>query len=216
MSVDAATARLAAWERRRVRTALEIERAGLALMAERGLDDVTAEQVANAAGLSLRSFFRYFRNTRDLLTGVPRRETSRICGLVLARPPDEDLIDAFLAVFDQYLGDELTSDNAELELDAIRLWTDIVRRWPDAAQVLSEVTGSLGAGLEQVVRTRLAVDEDDALIPGALGAALTGVVWFTYVRWVRRGDSYPVQLDLEEAFRALAELHVVPPTRPPE
>ena len=52
-----------AWEQRRVQVALRIELAGLQLIGERGLDDVTVEQIAKEAGISVRTFFRYFRNT---------------------------------------------------------------------------------------------------------------------------------------------------------
>lgn len=211
MSADVVTGGPGPWERRRARTALEIECAALAVMAERGLDEVTAEQVALAAGISLRTFFRYFRNTRDVLTAVPLRETERICRLVRDRPPEEDLVTAFLAVFDQYLDLDLAGDNGELELEALLRWSAVVRQWPDAVQVAGQVTGVLAAGLQEVVRERLGDTEDDALAPGALAAGLAGVVWFTFVRWVRRGGSYPVQLDLEQAFRALAQLHLPPP-----
>ena len=58
-----------AWEQRRVQVALRIELAGLQLIEERGLDDVTVEQIATEAGISVRTFFRYFRNT----AGHPHR-----------------------------------------------------------------------------------------------------------------------------------------------
>lgn len=44
--------------RRQVR--LTIERAALDLFSERSYDDVTVAEIANAAGISLRTFFRYF------------------------------------------------------------------------------------------------------------------------------------------------------------
>ena len=58
-----------AWEQRRVQVALRIELAGLQLIGERGLDDVTVEQIAKEAGISVRTFFRYFRN----IEGHPHR-----------------------------------------------------------------------------------------------------------------------------------------------
>ena len=63
-----------AWEQRRTLVALRIEIAGLRLIGERGLDDVTVEQIATEAGISVRTFFRYFRNVRDIVTAVPVRE----------------------------------------------------------------------------------------------------------------------------------------------
>ncbi len=86
------------WERRRIQTSMRIERAGLELLSAHGLD-VTVDQIAAAAGISTRTFFRYFRNPRDVLTAVPARESRRMCRALLARPPDESLLDGFHAWF---------------------------------------------------------------------------------------------------------------------
>ena len=75
-----------AWEQRRVLVALRIEIAGLRLIGERGLDEVTVEQIATEAGISVRTFFRYFRNVRDIVTAVPERESRRMCRALLVRP----------------------------------------------------------------------------------------------------------------------------------
>ena len=76
-----------------------IELAGLQLIGERGLDDVTVEQIATEAGISVRTFFRYFRNARDILTAVPARESRRMCRALLVRPAGESLLDGFHAWF---------------------------------------------------------------------------------------------------------------------
>ena len=73
-----------AWERRRIQMSLRIERAGLELLSDRGLEHVTVDQIAAAAGISTRTFFRYFRNPRDILTAVPVRESRRMCRALLA------------------------------------------------------------------------------------------------------------------------------------
>ncbi|MGW5874965.1 TetR family transcriptional regulator [Nocardiopsis terrae] len=62
-------------ERRRADTQLEIARSAAALFAERGVDGTTAEDVARACGVSLRTFYRYFRTKQEavgplLLTGA--------------------------------------------------------------------------------------------------------------------------------------------------
>ena len=114
---------LGPWERRRIRTSLEIECVALQEIADRGLDSVTGEQIANAAGISTRTFFRYFKNVRDVLTAVTSRETERLCALVRARPLDEPLLDAFRAVYQDFAAidqglQDTDQDDAELKAKA--------------------------------------------------------------------------------------------------
>jgi AcrR family transcriptional regulator len=217
----AALTNLGPWERKRLRTSLEIEVAGLRLLADQADRPehtgagITVEQISAAAGISTRTFFRYFKNTRELVTGVPIRETERICDLVMARPPEEGLLEAFRAVFQRFgeRQDERDIEMAEVELErqALALWTELVRADPDSLRSDSRVMTALADGLERVINDRHRLGPDSALERGALAAALAGAVWFVYVRWLETGSvgSLPAQLD--SAFDALATLHETTP-----
>lgn len=52
-------------ERRKAATQLDIARAAAELFTERGPDDTTAEDIAQRAGVALRTFYRYFRSKQD-------------------------------------------------------------------------------------------------------------------------------------------------------
>jgi AcrR family transcriptional regulator len=56
-------------ERRFVRTRAEIVAVALALFEKRGFDEVTAEEIARDAGVSPRTFFRYFDTKASLVLG---------------------------------------------------------------------------------------------------------------------------------------------------
>ncbi|MDO8361958.1 MAG: TetR family transcriptional regulator [Actinomycetota bacterium] len=75
---------------RRESTLYGIERVALGLFLERGFDVVTAEQIASSAGISVRTFYRYFPEGKE---GVLLLETRRGFDLFLqalrARPPQE-------------------------------------------------------------------------------------------------------------------------------
>ncbi|GAB7034433.1 TetR family transcriptional regulator [Streptomyces sp. NPDC021749] len=60
----ASDARPSLTERRKAATQLEIARCAAALFAERGAT-VTAEEIARASGVALRTFYRYFRTKED-------------------------------------------------------------------------------------------------------------------------------------------------------
>lgn len=55
-------------ERRKAATQLDIARAAAELFAERGPDGTTAEEIAQRAGIALRTFYRYFRNKEDAVS----------------------------------------------------------------------------------------------------------------------------------------------------
>ncbi|POX37368.1 TetR family transcriptional regulator [Streptomyces sp. Ru73] len=76
-------------ERRKAATELEIARTAAALFAERG-GAVTAEDIARAAGVAPRTFYRYFRTKEDavapLLTWGVRSWTERLAELAAREP----------------------------------------------------------------------------------------------------------------------------------
>lgn len=47
----------------------ELEQVGLALFASRGFDGTTVEDIADAAGIARRTFFRYFASKNDVVWG---------------------------------------------------------------------------------------------------------------------------------------------------
>lgn len=58
-------------QRRRNETAREIQNATLKLAVLRGLDSITAEEIAAAAGVSTRTFFNYYTNKEAAAIGTP-------------------------------------------------------------------------------------------------------------------------------------------------
>ncbi|MFI8998097.1 TetR family transcriptional regulator [Streptomyces sp. NPDC053542] len=76
-------------ERRKAATELEIARTAAALFAERGAA-VTAEDIARAAGVAPRTFYRYFRTKEDavapLLTGGVRDWAEGLAELAAREP----------------------------------------------------------------------------------------------------------------------------------
>jgi AcrR family transcriptional regulator len=195
------------WERKRIRTSLEIERAGLELLRDRGVHHVTVEQVAAAAGISTRTFFRYFRNVQDLLTAVPMREVDRTVREVMARPPDEGVVDAFRAVFEERDRRTVDVEDADLKQETLAIWSEIVRREPDTVAAQSHALAVMANRYEEVVSARLhSQAREEADTAGLLAAALAGVIWFVFLRWVEEGRVGSLASRLEAAFEHLRHL----------
>ena len=201
-----------AWERRRIQMSLRIERAGLELLSERGLEHVTVDQIAAAAGISTRTFFRYFRNPRDILTAVPVRESRRMCRALLARPADESLLDGFHAWFREMADGEDSRRAIEpLEVETLTLWSGIVRIAPDLVQSESRAMSALTAELESVVRARLGFGADETEKVGVLSAAFAAVIWYVYTHSLEAGSTAELSARLDAAFDLLGHLHSTTP-----
>jgi AcrR family transcriptional regulator len=75
-------------ERRKAETELEIARQAAALFAERGVESTTAEQIARAAGVAPRTFYRYFRAKEDAIAPLLFAGGRQWVGLLAAQPDD--------------------------------------------------------------------------------------------------------------------------------
>jgi TetR/AcrR family transcriptional regulator, regulator of mycofactocin system len=196
-----------AWEQRRVQVALRIELAGLQLIGESGFDDVTVEQIATEAGISVRTFFRYFRNVRDILTAVPEREARRMCRALLVRPPGESLLDGFHGWFHEMeVSRDVSTTTGVLEREAFERWSVIVRDAPDVIASESRALTTLTAEVGEVVRVRLGFGSDDDEKVGVLSAAFAAVIWYVFTRSLAAGDP-DLPSRLNEAFDLLGHLH---------
>lgn len=204
------------WERKRIRTSLRIELVALRLIRERGLENVTVDQVADAARISVRTFYRYFLNVPDVLTGVAKRQTDWFCLMVAGRPEDEPILESFRAVFDQPDEAALPADIADVfdeAAEALSLWGDIVRRDPEDVALRSHAVSYMTARYEEIIRARfgLAPDDDGA---GVIAAALAGVIWFVFVRWVEHNRAGSLYASLDAAFEQIRAALGAVPERP--
>ena len=83
-------------EARRADVALQIELCTLRLCVERGVGVVTVSAVAAEAGVSRRTFYRYFKSINDVLTAQSKRSIERMSKAVKERPISENLREAFV------------------------------------------------------------------------------------------------------------------------
>lgn len=81
-------------ERKKQRTRKAISDAATDLFAERGFDAVTVDDVAEAADVSRKTVFNYFRSKEDLLFDEADAARERLLAAVREREPDESVLDA--------------------------------------------------------------------------------------------------------------------------
>ncbi|WP_030234042.1 TetR family transcriptional regulator [Streptomyces sp. NRRL S-350] len=156
-------------QRRRDTTRLEIARTAAALFAERGADATTAEEIALAAGISLRTFYRYFSVKEDavapLLAAGGRQWVDRLADGSADLPLREALESAAAA--------SLTpADEAGAEM---MQWTRSLLRDPRLEGTWQRVHAESEVRLRAVLAERCPADTDPLEIRLAAAAATAAI-----------------------------------------
>jgi AcrR family transcriptional regulator len=158
------------WDRRRNLLLGHYERIALEKFASRGFKAVTIDEIADAAGVSARTLFRYFPAKEDLLLGYPRRATAVEVELIEALEPSRSPLEAAWTI----IRDFLTQNPPDVEL--LNLWR---RAAADAPEVVDRVVGERTQALLDAVSAycarSLGVDETRDPRPRVLAGIVVGV-----------------------------------------
>jgi AcrR family transcriptional regulator len=92
--MSSTTATVGLRERNKLRRREQITEAALRLFAERGFDGVTIEEIADAADVSRRTFFRYFARKEEVIVAWKEQMADELRGALAARPEQEAPLDA--------------------------------------------------------------------------------------------------------------------------
>jgi AcrR family transcriptional regulator len=109
-------------ERKRTRNRRMIQTEALRLFAEKGYAHTTVEEIADAAAISPRTFFRYFPTKEDVVFWD--EHAPLVVDLLEPRPEDESLAATFRAVIREGLGGLYRRDPERL-LSRVRLYVTV-------------------------------------------------------------------------------------------
>ncbi|GAA2401034.1 hypothetical protein GCM10010191_05350 [Actinomadura vinacea] len=79
----------------------DVARIAIRLFLERGYDAVSVDEIAEAAGMSQRTFFRYFATKDEVLRRYRRSLRQDLVHALEARPDDEGPVTALRAAYEQ-------------------------------------------------------------------------------------------------------------------
>ncbi len=105
-------------ELNRERTRSALYDAVLTLVESEGLDALTAERVADAAGVSRRTFFNYYPSVDALVGAGIEQLLQRLSGALASRPVDESLADSAFGVVEDVV-------SLEVLTSSVRVWRAI-------------------------------------------------------------------------------------------
>ena len=164
--------------RRKMQTQREIHRAALELFEEHGVRESTVQQIAEHAGVSPRTFFRYFSTKEQAALPGQRRMLRAIDSLEVTDPDPAAVLHAVEAMAERVMGVE-----NDPELDEHRRVARLLARDAD----LQALAASQELVLPVRLRARLAQQLPDADPATLLLIAETAVaVW--RVSWIRWGE----------------------------
>jgi AcrR family transcriptional regulator len=184
--------------RKKAHTREAIIDAAIDLFERKGFDATTVEDIAAAADVSPRTFFRYFDSKLDVVMASKRPDEESIAELVVARPAHEGPIEAVHQVLREKLGETLAESSPLM----LRQYS-VLMTLPSLRAVALEHFHEHQEQIAGTLATRLGVDED-ALQPHVLAAATATTAWTVVDHWVA-GGARPERLlpMLDEGFACL-------------
>jgi AcrR family transcriptional regulator len=186
-----------------------LERAALELFLESSYDSVTVEQIAQAAGLSKRTFFRYFPGKSDLLTATARRRYAAVCDEMERRPRFESTFTALCESFVQ----GAHFDPQEAELGALQ--RRLLQTQPDVAERLRAGAEPMGDRLTAIVAQRLDLDPRTDMTADLLVRLVRSAARSAQERWLTHAATHHVADEqvlielMREAFELIAGARVL-------
>jgi AcrR family transcriptional regulator len=157
-------------ERKKLATRLALHEAALRLVAERGLDHVSVDDITTRADVSPRTFFNYFSSKDDAVLGLDPDAMHRQVQALHDRPADESPVQALRAVArDQALEMAGETDLWPLRLTVIDANPALIGR---LAAVFGESERVMAEAIAQRTGTRVGADVYPTLLAGVAGVAM--------------------------------------------
>jgi AcrR family transcriptional regulator len=178
-------------ERKKAATRSALHEAALRLVAERGLDGVSIDDIAARADVSPRTFFNYFATKDDAVLGLDPAELRHTARALAERPADEPAVEALRAV-QHAQAEEMAR---EPELWPLRL--QVIEANPDLVGRLVTHFGEADRALAAAVAERTGTDVDADTLPTLLALTSGAVLRTALHRWLTSGftDSLPRLVD---------------------
>ena len=159
-----------------------LQESALTLFSERGFDQTTTAQIAEAAGLSERTFFRHFADKREVLFGGSSLLRERIMAGVADTPPE----DTPLAAVTRGL-DAAAAMLGEGRRDLARKRQAVIADNPELREREFTKLADFSAGVAAILRERGVSDLQASM---AADAGMT-VFRLALQKWASSGDDGP-------------------------
>ena len=184
-------------ERKKLATRLALHQAALQLVAERGLEHVSVDDIAARADVSPRTFFNYFATKDDAVLGLDPDASARQVRELLDRPAAESAVDALRAVARR----QALEMAGETELWPLRL--TVIDAHPALVGRLAASFGEAERDLAQAIARRTGTRVGPDVYPSLLAAVAGAAMRTALHRWHATDFTASLPALLDEAWDAL-------------
>lgn len=183
--------------RRPVTSRFEIEHIALAMFSEQGFDETTVDDIAQAAGIGRRTFFRYYASKNDVAWGAFDEQLVRMRAVLAAQPGELPVVECLrraVLEFNYVEPDEQPWHRRRLRiiLETPALQAHATLRYTAWRQVVADFVAERRG------------DPASELVPQSLAHACLGVCLAAYERWLT-DEALELADILDRVFRSLAD-----------
>jgi AcrR family transcriptional regulator len=203
---DVAADTLGRRDRKKLATRHALSSAALALAIERGLENVTIEDITARADVAVRTFSNYFASKYEAICAIGADRARQIGMSLLERPAGEPLWEALTsAVLQHYEGTDQVLDRESMA--AVRL---VVASAALRGEYL-KVNFQMQDALATAIAKRTGVDPLTDMYPQILAGAVTAASQVAIRHWYAADPPVPLRPLIELALRQLAAACSDPP-----
>lgn len=195
-------------ERKKVDTRRALSDAALKLAFERGLDGVTREDIAELAGVSLRTFNNYFGNKYEALAYRQVQRMERSLAVFRERPVDEPLWSAIAeAVLEPLMAEGVA------EVAPTRKQLAVIRTVVLVPETRLAMFKTLFADWVEAIAERTGTDPDRDMYPRMVAGVMGAIAEAAMDAYAMADPPVPITTLIRKGFAAVAAGLPVPTTR---
>jgi AcrR family transcriptional regulator len=195
-------------ERKKVDTRRALSDAALTLAFERGLDGVTREDIAELAGVSLRTFNNYFGNKYEALAYRQVQRMERSLAVFRERPVDEPL---WSAIAEAVL-EPLTAEGVA-EVAPTRKQLAVIRTVVLVPETRLAMFKTLFADWVEAIAERTGTDQERDMYPRMVAGVMGAIAEAAMDAYAMADPPVPITTLIRQGFAAVAAGLPVPTTR---
>ncbi|MGD3109627.1 TetR family transcriptional regulator [Streptomyces sp. YGL11-2] len=188
-------------ERKKRETRVALSQAAIRLCVLHGWADVTVDQIATEANVSVRTFRNYFGGKAEAIAASHLERMLRVADDLLARPAGEPLWDALLHAL---LGQFAPSGNSAPQNDRWREGVRLMLAEPALAGEIVKANAAAQQELARAVARRTGTDAERDVYPKLVAAVVAAGSGVAVEHSLRADETAPLGAVLAQVFEQLA------------